>query len=404
MRRALFLAATLLIAGTASAGDLDDAAKTRVRALVRDLASDSDKTRAAAATSLAAVGADALPTAVAAAGDLKSDAAWSAFARAVGAMGEPALDAVERLRANWPDGTETRFARLERDVRAALDAALFAAVPESPKDVVAKIDEMSSELVAAGRFDYYHNPKIDAIAALGRPAIGECVRILRDYYGEETYASHSIAKLALAQIVTKEDVPLFGALVRDGRVAAAYAVCGIATPEASAVIADAVSRGLDHDLCLAIERRAPDERVGGALAKFIADAPADQASLVGAAARALGRAGAPDAAKSIQSFLSKTDDARVRARCFVGMARVGSPEGIEGLVTALEKPVDGETTQIVGAALNEASGRAFYVGQFDKETRQWRGNEAVASNEYRVWWNAMKSRATFDPATRKWRF
>jgi HEAT repeat protein len=282
------------------------------------------------------------------------------------------------------------------------DKALLDAVPESPKDVVAKIDELSSDLVARERFDY-GDPKIDAIAKLGRPALGELVRILRDWYGEEERKAHVVAKLAFARIATKDDVPVVAALVRLGHAEAAFALRDVKTPEASDVIADAVRRGLDHDLCFAIQARGFDERVGRALAAFLASqSNDDQASLVGVAALAAGRAGATESVAPIKAFVAKTKDARARARCFVGLARLGDADGIEGLVASLEKPADPETGNLVGWSLNEVSGRAEFKGGFDAATKQLHGNHAEAAKAYRAWWTTAKEKVKFDPATRKW--
>ncbi len=404
MRRTTAACALLLVAAAARAGDLDDAAKKRVGGLVHDLTNPSEMTRDRAVDALAAMGIDALPTAVLETGRLGADdAAWASLLRAVEKMGEQAPRVVLELKPQWPAGAEFRLERLAHDVRARRDAAVFAAVAPSPRDVVEKIDGLVSDLMAGERLDY-GDPKIAAIAALGRPALGELVRILRDFYGEEGFRAHAVAKLALQRIAVPDDVPLVAAIVREGRPDAAVALRDVHAPEVSEVLADAVRRGPDGDLCFVIERRGRDETVGRELAAFVAHADVQQARLVGIASLALGRAGAPDAAAAIRSFVAKTDDRPARVRCFVGLARSGAVDGIEGVLAALESPDSPESAHVAGVALNETSGRGLYKGKFDPETKQFVGNFAEAGKAYRAWWSASKDKAKFDETKRKWTF
>jgi hypothetical protein len=408
MRRVLACVVALCVAASAWAGDLDDAAKKRVREFVAQLASTSEETRKSAETGLAAMGLDALPTAVAASDKLKSDDAWAAFARAVAGMGPGAADAVEDLRGSWPKGSETRFVRLESDVNAAAGAAALAAMPDSPTDVSALIDATIREL-SQRRYFSYSDPKIAALAALGRPAFGHCMRILRDrgtdaLPGVENYKAPRIAKVVLVSIARPGDVPVVDALVRSGYPAAAYVLRDVATPEAGAVFVGAVRLGLDHDICSAIEKRAPDERVGRELAAWIAGKTDEERYLVGSAALAAGRAGAPEAAAPIEAFLGKTTEAMVRAQCCVGLARLGVATGVAGLVERLEDAAHPDAAHVAGIALNETSGREEYKGGYDEDVKGWRGNFADAAKTYRAWWDSVKDKAKFDPATRKWTY
>ena len=409
MRPVAGLCAVLALSSAAWAADLDEAAKKRVRDLVAQCASRTEKTRRAAETALAAMGLDAVPAAVAAAEKLKQDdASWASFSRAIGGMGAAAVGAVQRLRPSWPKGTEPRFERLLDDARAVAGAAALAALPASPPEVVAKIDAVVAELSARPSFAH-SDPKIESISALGRPAFGECVRILRDRRaagvpGVEDYKARVIAKLALVKIVAAEDVPLFAALVRGGAADAAYPLRDVAAPEAGAVFADAVRIGIDHHRCFAIEKRGPDERVGRALATWISAQDDYEKYLVGSAALAAGRAGGAQASQAIQAYLGKTNDASVLVKCHLGLARLGEARGIAGLADFLERSADSETGNIAGNGLNEVSGRSDFKGRYDSAAKGWRGNFAEAAKAYRTWWEAAKDKAKFDASTGKWTF
>jgi len=405
--RATALAASIALA-TAAFGDLDGTAKARVRDLVPALGASDPKKRSAAAKALAAFGLDALPTAVACADKLKDEDGWNTFATAVAGMGGDGCDAIEKLRADWPKGTDLRFERLEAEVLAVAGGPAATAPVDSPPEVVARIEFEIHELSARPWFAYA-DPKIDGLVALGRPAFARCVRILRDRRregvpGVEDLKARTVAKLVLLKLATAEDVPLFAALVRGGAADAAYALRDVATPDAAVVFALAVGVGLDHDLCAAIEKRAPDARVGRALGKRIAACSPDDMYLAASAALAAGRAGAPEAIAPIQAYLAKTKDAQVRAKCCVGLARLGAPDGLAALVATLEACADLESRHLAGEALNEASSRKDYKGGYDAKAKAWRGNFDEAAKAYRAWWESVKQTAKFDPATRKWSF
>jgi hypothetical protein len=404
MHRAIAGALTLLFAAAAWAGELDDAAKQRARDLVWKLGSASVKTRAAAEKDLAAMGVDALATVVSVADRLKTDDAWAALARVLAGMGGGALASVEKLRPDWPKGTAARFEKLPRDV----GIVQLAALPDSPADVVAKIEATIRELSARPVIDP-SDPGVATIGASGRPAFGRCIRILRDRRAtgerkDDDEKARMIAKFALVTIVGPDDVPLVGALVAGGAADAAFVLRDVPGAAASSIFAEAVEQGPDLAICMAIELRAPDERVGRALAKWMMLQTREEMFLVGVAARAAGRAGAQESVASIEAWIRRAPEPVVLCNCYVGLARLGSVKGLSGLVETLEKHPDYLIGGDAGDALNEASGRSYYKGPFRAKGEPEDDPIVAAAKAYREWWESVKDKAKFDPATRKWTF
>jgi HEAT repeat protein/PBS lyase HEAT-like repeat-containing protein len=396
-----FLGIVALLVACAASASPQEAAKDEVATQVAALASPDPVARSAAIDALARIEPSSVRALVDAAARTADDHVWDGIRIALRRASGPApTDALSRMRAEWPESCRTRLDRLVTALRKASPPALPELTP-SPPDVASAVAETLRGYENA-RVYAAHDPSVDKLEKLGRPAVGALVGALRERMREERTFDvvAEIASDGLARLLGDGDAALVTALLAEGCDPAAKCVGRLrAEDRASALILAVESDRMGHETLRALSERRDDPRIAPSLLGWLERNPTHD--YAGSVAVELAESKYDDAAPAVAAAAAFEHPSWTRCGLAEALAKFGSPAGVETLIAMLGDETDPNGRVSAGQALNDVASLELLRGTYAREDRpaEWNLDEALRG--FKAWWAEGKG-ARFDAESRAW--